>query len=176
SIRIWRGTGCLEARVKVRSPNLLCKGWSSFRPSIAGELRVGDRPRGACPAGSIVRGQATRKSTALPKAATRCCYAAAVQFHERTHQGETDAKPRSGTWRCCIGLHEQIEDVRQSFRCDTYTRVSDANEGVAAERMHPRCKLTARVRILRCVANQVHEHLLEPARVGLQPHGRIRPR
>ena len=120
-------------------------------------------------------GQPNRKFAALSESGTRRIDVTAMQFREHAHQSETDAESGFGARSCVICLYEEIKNVRQHIVRNTDPRIPDAYDGVAAVRMNGQRQLTARVGVFRRVGEKVHEDLPQPARVGMQPYGRVRP-
>ena len=94
--------------------------------------------------------------------------APAVHLHQALDQAQADAQPALGAVEAPLGLHEQVEDVRQLLGGDADARVPDPEHRAPPSRPAVSADVAARVGVLGGVVQQVVEDLLQPGRVGVQ--------
>ena len=73
-----------------------------------------------------------------------------------------------------LRLREEVEDVRQQVGCDPYACITHAQDGFLALSLQTDRDVAALFAVLGGIAQQVHDHLLQPRRVAVHPHGLCR--
>ena len=96
---------------------------------------------------------------------------ATVQLRQPPHQREPDPQAAARAVDGVVGLHEQVEDLRQHFGRNSDALVGDAQHRVVAFAPDTHADHAFAARELECVRDEVADDLLEPHRVAADPHG-----
>src|SRR6185369_17560175 len=93
--------------------------------------------------------------------------ASAMQLDEPLRDREPDAEAALRAIERLIALHEQIEDVRQDLRIDADALIAHANLHDALDPRQTDLNAPLVRRELRCIRQQVADHLREPVRIAV---------
>jgi len=96
----------------------------------------------------------------------------AVHGHQCPHQGQSDAEPALRAIQGSRRLHEQIEDALEQIGTNAGAVVPDPHHGVPVLQRGLDADVTARVRVLRGVVQEVRLDLLESSGVARRRPGR----
>ena len=102
---------------------------------------------------------------------------AAMQLRQPLRQRQADAQPAFGAIQARLGLREQVEHPLGHARLEPDAFVTHVHLDTGrCLRQRRKPDASAVVAVLRGVAQQVHEHLFEPGRIGVGPERRRRQR
>ena len=108
--------------------------------------------------------QANREDRPVPLAGAGRGDLAAVQFDERSHDGQAQPQPAARPVQRLPLLRKEIEDARQHFGLNADARVADLEQHVGPVNPAPDLDPAARLGVLGGVRDEVGEHLGEPLR------------
>ena len=136
---------------------------------------VGRRPSSGPPsesapgAGGLGGGEPDDELAPLAGAVARRGDGAAVQLGERPDERQPDARAPLRAGERAVALGEEVEHPREQLGRDADPVVPDADDDLVP--LDPGDELDAAPgrRVLGGVGQEVHEDLLEPGRVGLEP-------
>ena len=94
-----------------------------------------------------------------------------MQFRQAPHQREPDSQAAARAVDGVVGLHEQVEDLRQHVGRDADALVGDAQHRVVAFAPDEHADHAFAARELERIRDQVADDLLEPHRIAAHPHG-----
>ena len=96
---------------------------------------------------------------------------ASVQFHHPLHQAKAYAQAALRTVDGALRLREQLEDAGQQFRRHANTGIAHLEHHIGrALLFNAQPDAATFVGVLGGVGKQVHQHLLQPRGVGIQPN------
>src|SRR5690349_31536 len=101
----------------------------------------------------------------MPETLTLCGYRAPVQLDQSMDKRQSDAQTATRSARCCIGLHEEIEDVGNDARGHANAIVFDADDSVLSPSRNRNSDQPSGICIFCGVGQQVADDLLEPHRI-----------
>ena len=116
--------------------------------------------------------QADREDTATPRSVTGHVDLPAVQIGQAAHERQADAHSSLRPIRLAVPLDEEIEDPGHQLRGNTDAGVLDPEDALVSLRSRDHPDAASRRRVLERVQEQVHDDLLQPCRVGVDP-GRL---
>ena len=92
-----------------------------------------------------------------------------MDFDQSLHQRQPNAQAALGAVQRPLCLREEIEDAREEVGSDADARIPHTHHGFIAFLLDAQPDATAFVGVLGGVVEQVHHHLFDAGRVGVQP-------
>ena len=109
-------------------------------------------------------------SLPLPGPSLSAAMRAAVHLDELLDDRQPDAEPALGAGERAVPLGEELEHLGELLGRDADAPVPDADDDLVRPRCGPMSRMwPAVLAVLGRVVQQVHHHLLEPGRVGVDP-------